>query len=403
MHLLCFIPTLSSGGAERVITNLSNYWAKKNWKITIVTLSKESSFYKLDPAISHIKLDIMNNSSKTILKFSNNFNRIIEIRKTIKTSNPDAVLSFITTTNIIVSIASIGLQLPIIVSERNNPYIYPKERVWRLLRYITYFAISNNIVVQTKSSEVFFKKWVKRKLHIIPNPVLIPLENRTALKEDLQEVVSYKKKKTIIAMGRLVPQKNFELLINAFELISHKNTDWNLDIWGEGPLRESLESTIQKKGLSDRVFLKGKTEQPLLQMSNADIFVLSSFYEGFPNVLCEAMSCGLPVVSTNCQGASDIIRNGYDGFIVPIDNCQELSNTIEKIITNDELRKRLSRNAREICYRFDINSISKMWEELFITAKYKKQQGISQSTYHIAKTVLLNFGRRIGTICSAIS
>ena len=198
-----------------------------------------------------------------------------------------------------------------------------------------------------------WKGW--KKVSVIPNPSTFHTDKTSTLN-----------RKKVISVGRLSPQKNYASLIRAFKYVVDKHPDWSLDIYGNGPQEFELKSLINQLNLNRHVYLKGFSSNVKEEMINASIYAMSSIFEGFPLVLIEAMTCGLPVVSYTCPcGPKDLITNGVDGYLSPLNDEKTLASQIMVLINNKNLRKQMSKAALKKASYYHISSIIPMWINLF--------------------------------------
>ena len=344
MKILFIISSLSSGGAERVLSLLANEFIKKN-KITITTFSNEDSFYPLNNNIKHIKLNLLQNSSNIFESLFNSFKRIKILTNVIKNENPDIVISFMTHTNILSIIVSKMVGKKIIISER-IAYDFYNSRLLNLARKFIY-PFSNALITQTiedKKNYSFLKN-----VYVIYNPIQINNHN-----------INIKKENIILAIGRFDKQKGFDILIKVYSKI---DTNWKLYIAGEGSERKNLENLIKDLNLENKVILLGRIKNIFKWYEKSSIFVLSSKKEGFPNVLIEAMAFGCAVMSFDCPyGPGEIIDDGVNGILIENQNKEKLKEAIEKLIEDENLREKLGKNALQVREKYSIDKIAKEWE-----------------------------------------
>lgn len=358
-RLTFVIYKISAGGAQRVLTLLVNELFEKGWAVTLLTFDdgSEPAFFKLHSGVRHRPLSLMRDQGSWWKSAKVFFLRPWLLRKAIKWSRPNAVIAFIDLTNILTLVATTGLKFPVIISERGNPARHMMGKFWAIMRQWVYKR-SACLVVQTSEARSFFSSSIQNHSRVISNPVLVPDDFDINFKIEAGA-------KILMAMGRLSDEKGFDLLIKAFAPLCAKFADWTMEIWGEGEERQGLENLRDELGLRERVLLPGLAKEHYKTMLRADIFVLSSRYEGFPNVLGEAMACGLPVVSFDCpSGPSEMINNGMNGILVPAENILGLSASLEKLMGSMELRKCLGAEARKISDRFCLNKIVHSWDEL---------------------------------------
>ena len=363
MKLLIFIYSMGDGGAERVTAGLSNYWATKGWEISIVTMAPISQdLFELNPLIQRISLETAEDSGNKWVGFGRNLVRIRALRSVLKQVKPDIALGMMITANVILALASLKLSnIKTIGSERNTPVNPGVKPLWHFLRKYTYGLLD---AVTTMSDEG--KVWMQhntcsKQVFTMVNSVSWPLP-----KFDPQITPQYSAQRLLIGVGRLVEAKGFDSLISAFGKLKDKYPTWNLVILGDGPCRNGLENQIQELDLINRAFLPGRVGNIGEWYEIADLFVLSSHYEGFPNVLAEAMAYGLPAVSFNCHsGPRDIIRHGVDGFLVEPGDLVGLVSAMECLMKDDDLRNEYSLRAKEVRERFSFATIVSKWELLF--------------------------------------
>ncbi|HEX8141338.1 MAG TPA: glycosyltransferase family 4 protein [Pyrinomonadaceae bacterium] len=359
MHIMLIVPSLEAGGAEHVAALMGNYWRARNQQVTLLTYDDGAvpPFYDLDPLVRHIPLSIARDSGNSLQGLWNNLKRIRALRSAIRQCAPNIIISFMDSTNVVTLLATRGLGIPVLVSEHVEPTIHSIPKVWKRLRLWAYPS-ADAIIVLSQRSVNYFKPRLRSKVRVIPNPVVTPPESSPSAGPFLR-------RPAVIAMGRLVEQKGFDLLLHAFARVKDAHPQWTLTILGEGPLRQELETLRSSLGLLDRVYLPGQIKNPYHIFNEADLFVMSSRYEGFPLVLCEAMACGLPVISTDCPtGPQEIIVNNVSGILVPNEDVKALAAAMSRLMSDEQERKRIAASARLVRAQFGIEKVMKMWEDL---------------------------------------
>ncbi len=359
MKILVSIYSLHRGGAERVVSRLSQEWAKDHE--VVIALSDPDIVYPYGGRIVDMKCKAQHSLIKKgvmVLK------RIFTLVSVIRKEKPDAIFTFMEGANIPAIVASriLGVSDRLIISVRNNldalhplygPYM---RRLYNIPRYVV--AVSEG--VRTNLIQVL--NLDSERVIVIPNP--LPMQEIVEKKKDMC-VLAEVSRHTIVATGRLVPQKGFDTLIRAYAH-ARKDTrmdDTNLVIMGEGAERQSLEVLIQELGVDEHITLPGAVENPFACFAHVGVFVLSSRMEGMPNVLLEAMASGVPVVSTDCPyGPADIISHEENGLLVPVDNIEALGDAMIRVYTmDDESRRNMLSRALEVVQDRDIEHIARLW------------------------------------------
>jgi glycosyltransferase involved in cell wall biosynthesis len=364
-RLVIIVHSMGGGGAERVTANLANHWAGAGWEITVVTLaSVDLDFYELHPAVTRVSLDLAGDSRNAVYAAWQNFRRVSALRRALRKSRPDVALGVMTAANVILAFAACGLNVRAIGSEHVHPPEFPLNPFWEGLRTRVYGRLDGLAVLTHESAQWFETHTKARRVTVIPNASPWPLpvhEPRIS-----PGAVCAAERRLLLAVGRLAEQKGFDWLLAAFRELAQKHPGWDLVILGEGPLRAELESQMKKAGLEGRVFLPGRVGNLGEWYEHADLYVMSSRYEGFGNTLAEGLAHGLPAISFDCDtGPRDIIRHEIDGLLVPPEDVASLAAALDRLMGDAGLRRKFAARAVEARERFSIERIAKKWEELF--------------------------------------
>jgi GalNAc-alpha-(1->4)-GalNAc-alpha-(1->3)-diNAcBac-PP-undecaprenol alpha-1,4-N-acetyl-D-galactosaminyltransferase len=360
VKLLFFISSLSCGGAERVCVTLCNHWAEAGWEVTLATFDdgSEPPFFPLSPRVRHVTLGLQRRSTRLVHSVVNNLRRIPRLRRFVAEERPERIMSFIEGTNVLALIAAAGTGIPVVVGERTDPAQHAIPRPWRILRRATY-PWASTIVLQTRAAAAHFPASWASRIAVIPNPV--PRIAPRAPTRGTRDGGVHR----IVGLGRLEKVKGFDLLIRAFTAVATTRPEWELTIFGDGPERDALTAEIARSGLGGRISLPGYASDALAALQRADLFVLSSRYEGFPNALCEAMACGVPVISFNCpSGPAEIVRDGVDGRLIPAEDVDALAAAMAELTGNAEWRGAFAAQATAVSSRFSVERIAALWERV---------------------------------------
>ena len=367
MKLLIFIHSLGGGGAERVTVTLANHWVTLGWDVTIVTVAtRDADQYELHPAVTRATLDQASGAPNFLAALIANAGRVRKLRRLLRREQPQVAISMMTIANILLALAAFGLKRPATIGcERVHPPQYPLGRVWGSLRAVCYRFL-DTVVAQTKVTEEWLTRhtWAQRVV-VIPNPVVWPLQ--PALPALPPASVGQPSRKRLLAVGRLDYQKGFDLLLDAFAIVAPVCPDWELVVLGDGRLRGILEGQLTALNLRGRAFLPGRAGNVGDWYASADLFVLSSRFEGFPNALLEAMASGLPAVSLDCEtGPSEIIEAGVSGLLVPLKGANvTLPIALDRLMQDSALREQFASRAIEVRARFGLSATMMLWAKLF--------------------------------------
>jgi GalNAc-alpha-(1->4)-GalNAc-alpha-(1->3)-diNAcBac-PP-undecaprenol alpha-1,4-N-acetyl-D-galactosaminyltransferase len=346
MKICCCINSLCSGGKERVMSELINgFISNHDAEVHVVLYGLNPEvFYEINPqAIFH---------KPTFKPIRNRLLLIIKtmsyLRKEIKRINPDTVLSFGELWNSFVLLALLGTHYPVFVSDRCRPNksfgkFHDTLRKWL-------YPKAAGVIAQTEKAKEFYQKQFKQKnIPVIGNPI-----NQIEIAQDNN------RENVVVSVGRLIDTKNFDQLISIFTAI--EITDWKLIIVGGDALKQTnsitLQEQIDKLGMNDRIELAGTRKNVVDYLKKAKIFAFTSSSEGFPNVVGEALSAGLPVVAYDCiAGPSDMIEDGKNGFLVPLFDKDKFQEKLTLLMEDEVLREKMSAYAPETIKKYALNKV----------------------------------------------
>lgn len=359
MNVTLHISSLKTGGAERVVCRLANYWATRGHRVSVITIWDEThDFYKLDPRVTRGVTGHVGMNIPLLRGLCQRIRTILSLRAFMKRVSPDIFISFVTKNNLMAIAAAAGTGVPVIVSDRTNREARCGP-VLKLLQRLLYPRAAR-FVALSRGVESDYLWLPPEKRRVIYNP--LPDE---VMEGDPDFPASVAGRRRFVAVGRLVWQKAHNILIDAFARIADELPQWDLVIAGEGPLRGELQEQIERNGLTGRIALPGAVREVRALMRSANIFVFPSRCEGFGNALAEAMAEGCAVISADCDyGPAEIVTDGHDGVLVPVDDAQAMAQAMRTLAQDEAEAGRLSRNALAVRERYAMETIASEWEAL---------------------------------------
>lgn len=352
--------SLTGGGAERVMAILASKCSELGAKVTLVALREKEHVYSISDKVNFIQMK--SKYKNPILKA---IERCINLRRIFKESDSNTIISFLPINTLYTMISKCGLNKKLIISERGDPNISIfapnlsfKDRIGVLLfRKMRMYNLADWVVFQTPDAQSYYGKRVQRKSCIIVNPLdTISLPNR------------YKgeRSKVIVAAGRLSDEKNFSMLINAFNKFNKIYSDYKLIIYGEGKLRQELESQIKKYNLEEYVSMPGFTGNLANKINNVSMYISTSNHEGISNSMLEALGMGVPTIATDCPigGSRMFVRTDETGILIPMNDEKALVESMVKIASNLSYREQISLGAETLRKQLSSKDISLKWLEL---------------------------------------
>lgn len=340
MKIVFVLPDMPGGGSERVVALLANEYVKRGFQVSVLLFAGNRVAYPLDERIE-IYIAGKASGGNPFIQIS----RLFRMRKFYKKNKNCYIFSFCVRGSIFTVIAAAGIPHRFLVSERNDPTRMSgqKLRDWSYRR-------AEKIILQTDDMKRCFTKDIQDKSAVIPNPV----------SGDMPEPFQGERRKRIVSVGRLQPQKNHKLLLDAFALFHKKYEDYELHIFGIGELEEELKCRARELHIEDYVTFRGFCSNVQHEIWDSAMFVLSSDYEGISNSMIEALSMGVPVISTDCPvgGSRTYIEDGINGILTPVGDAKALSDAMLRLASDPELARKFSVNGAKIKEQYSLDKIA---------------------------------------------
>lgn len=387
-HIAFYIGSLKKGGAERVMVNLADFFYEQGYKVTLVTTYISDNEYEVKHASwkvvpagyegATLVLDTEENPAWVDLDGGekNGIRRVFsallpsekkdrlhnlkarskKLRDIWKELKPDVVLSFIGKNNIMALSTATREEIKVVVSVRADPDMEYNTVALKSGMLAT-FPKASGIVVQTTDALKWFPRIIQKKCTILPNSMNPSFIRPRYIGE---------REKRIVMVGRLDENKNQSLVMSAFARVTKdKFKDYTLILYGDGPDRIKLQHLAVKLGIEQKVEFRGVVRNVPEHIEKATLFILASSQEGMPNSLIEAMSLGLPCISTDCPcgGPKDLIRSGENGLLVPIKDEDAMVEAMTKLLSDPELCDRIGKEAVKVQEKYRPEITNKAWKE----------------------------------------
>lgn len=353
MNKILFLNTnIGYGGASKMMVWVANTLAEHNYDVTFLTYRDDNIQQPLSKKVKFVFLPLEDATARKI----NLLHTVIEIRRFVKKHKFELAVGFLTPSQLRLSLACIGLDIKLIFSQRGDPFQNNKNQSLKSVLSRLSFTKADYFVFQTEGARSYYSKRVQNSSVIIPNPV-VPLVRTSTRMGNIES--------RIVNVARLdIKQKRQDLLIEAFNKISRQFPEFVLELYGDGPDKEKLG---QLAASNSNIRFMGKTTDVVTALQNATCTVLSSDFEGVPNALLESMSLGVPSISTDCSpgGAAMLIKNGYNGLLIPRGNAELLAEAISYVILNQAEAEKMGLNSQNVKNIYSEQKIAEKWVELF--------------------------------------
>ncbi|MCK8066923.1 glycosyltransferase family 4 protein [Cobetia sp. 1CM21F] len=352
-NILFYIPSFAGGGAERVASVMLNHWHNvERYNIKVVnTVDESKDLFKIDPGIARYNLSF-NYNVNGFKKILEKCKRFYKLRSSIKNNESEIVITFLTYPSILLLISSIGLNKKVICCEHNNYYAVDKKLI-RVLRNILFYFFAHKITVLTHEDIYNYPKLLQGKIIVLPNPLGIDGRVHTLEKHDDKLV-------RLLFVGRLTRQKGIDRLCRIIQSLDSHN--WILNVCGDGELRPELESFIKNNNFQSKIFLRGNVENIADFYKSSDLLVMTSYWEGLPMVLAEAMSFGVPAIGFDCPtGPKKFITSYKTGYLVDNGNESHFATKLDEFISNKKVLKSYYTECLLVSSFYSIDNIQKVW------------------------------------------
>lgn len=362
MRVVVFVSGLSAGGSERVAVRASEWMRDAGHDVHLLTLAAaDTDFYPTPTGVTRVGLGLLQPSGGSWEAIRNNWRRIVGVRSFLKDNRPDVVVALADQTNVTMLLASIGIKCRKLISERNDPILWKPPLVWRILRRLTYSMATLHISQSEHASEWIAKRFPRLRSVVIGNTygdlpaVALPVRHR-----DDAGVAALK----IVAVSRLAHEKGVDLLLEAFAMARARMGAAELVIFGRGDQRQMLEAKAEALELGASVSFAGAVSNVFEQLVAADIFVLPSRFEGFPNVMVEALAAGLPIIAARCPGGTaDILGAVPERYALefPPGDVGSLADALVRLANSPDLRRALGEAALQRAADYAPAAIAAQW------------------------------------------
>ena len=355
--ILFHLNTLEQGGVERVVSNLANQFAGRQYDVVVATEWYGEREFTLNALVRRIHVGLKA-ADEGKSRFTKAVLRVKYLRSIVRLEKPDVVIAFDRNANYRALCAVIGIITPVIISVRNPPQTYYSSLINRILVALL-FPLAAGCVFQTTGQRDFFSAKIQKKSRVILNP-LNP--------KYIDIAPPTERRKEIVHSSRLEGYKNQAGIIQAFVRIQSDYPDYVLKLYGGDSgdgTKEVLKNIIAENRAEDYVKLMGASDTLEKELNMASLYVFNSNREGMPNALIEAMALGLPVISTDCPsgGPAALINDGIDGLLIPVGDQEALERAIRRLLDDPEYAEKLGQAARKTKERCHIEAIASEWRD----------------------------------------